>query len=466
VLRATKIAEEAGIPGVAVISSGFMSQARATAQAMGAPDLCIAEYPGVIPVDPEDKFSEKISTRVLPSVIDALEMEIAVSAPSMPEPGPRDIVFRGTPDAIQEYFEAREWTDGLPIVPPTRERVAKFLAWTERDSSEILGVLPPEFREATVWSVAVNGVMAGCRPEYMPVLVAAVEAIADPEFSLGDAGSTPGWEPLIVVSGEIAAALNFNSGGGNMRVGRRANVSIGRFLRLYMRNVAGFRLGTTDKASIGFTFNVAMAESEDAIQDLGWDPLRIDLGYGRNDNVVMVQSVVAISAPIYTGGVKPETLALPLLQHMTGTPGPYNYTAMVYGRWHPLIEMSPSVARTFAEAGWGKAEIRRHLFEHCKADARTLEHHQFHVGGQEFSFADLVQRGVAPAVYAESDDPNRKVPVLLREEWTNIVVAGDPARNQSRIYFNNHDQGTPIVRRVQLPTNWRERLAAAQPVKP
>ena len=124
--------------------------------------------------------------------------------------------------------------------------------------------------QATVWSVAVNGVMAGCRPEYMPILVAVVEAIADPEWRIQDAGATPGWEPLIVLSGPMVKRLGFNTGSGLMRMGSRPAASMGRFLRMYLRNVAGLRVppGTTDKGSIGSSFNVALAEDEDATRAL------------------------------------------------------------------------------------------------------------------------------------------------------------------------------------------------------
>ena len=459
-LRATKIAEESGVPGVAVIASGFMSQAKATARAMGAPDMGIVPYPGNIPLDSSDELADKVWNKVLPGVLDVLTSDASATATtqSNSEPGTRDIVFTGTLNAVQDYFEAREWSDGLPFLPPTREAVAEFLTWTTRDPAEIIGILPPEFREATVWSVAVNGVMAGCRPEYMPVLLAMVEAIADPAFKLEDAGCTPGWEPLAVVSGEIVEALGFNTGTGNMRIGRRANAAIGRFLRLYIRNVAGFRQGSTDKGSIGANFYMAMGENEAAVRALGWDPVRVDLGFGMDDNVVMVQSVVALSSPVYMGGTDPVTMMGPLVEYLQGTAGPFNYTAMMFSRYHPLVQMSPAIAEGFKKHGWGKQEVRQYLFERAKYKARWLEHYPLHAMGQEWKLADIVKRGAAPAVYAESDDPERMVPMLLKPEWTNIVLAGDPERNQARIYINNHEHAPPTAKRVVMPEGWRQRV--------
>lgn len=458
-LRATKIAEKAGVPGVAVIAQGFMGQAKATARAMGVPDMGIVPYPGNIPLDSSDELADKVWNKVLPGVLDVLSSEAAASADKKDaEPGPRDVVFSGTLAEVQDFFEAREWSDGLPFVPPTREAVTEFLAWTDRDPADIIGILPPEFREATVWSVAVNGVMAGCRPEYMPVLLAMVEAIADPAFKLEDAGCTPGWEPLAVVSGEIVAALDFNTGTGNMRIGRRANAAIGRFLRLYNRNVAGFRQGSTDKGSIGANFYMAMGENEAAVRALGWDPVRVDLGFGMNDNVVMVQSVVALSSPVYMGGTDPATMMAPLVEYLQGTAGPFSYTSMMFSHYHPLVQMSPAIAEGFKKHGWGKKEIQQYLFEHAQYKARWLEHYPLHSMGQEVTLAELVRRGAAPALYAESDDPERMVPMLLKPEWTNIVLAGDPERNQARIYINNHEHAPPTAKMVVLPADWKSRL--------
>jgi hypothetical protein len=458
VLRAAKIAEQSGVPGVAVIATGFLKQARATARAMGAADLGIVEYPGNVPMDTADQLADKVWESVLPGVVSVLSNDSAEKTPEAAEPTPRDVVFTGSLRAVQDYFDDREWSDGLPIVPPTREHVAEFLAWTDRDPDEVIGILPPEFREATVWSVAVNGVMAGCRPEYMPILLGIVEVISDPSVNLQDAGCTPGYEPLVVVSGEIVDALQFNTGVGNMKIGRRANASIGRFLRMYMRNVAGFRPGSTDKGSISYTFNVAMAENESAIKELGWEPVRVDLGFGREDNVVMVQSVITISSPVYNAGNDPVTMARPLVEYMAGAGGPHIYTAIMFAHNHPLVLMSPSVAQGFARHGWGKKEIRQYLFENTKYKARWLEHYPLHTFGNEVPLAELVKRGAADPLYAASDDPERMVPILLRPEWTNIVVAGDPERNQSRIYINYHRHIPPTARRIKLPADWRERL--------
>jgi hypothetical protein len=137
------------------------------------------------------------------------------------EPGPGDIVFEGDLDEVNRFFYENDWSDGLPIVPPTLERVAAFLRFADRPAETELGVLLPDKRRATVWNVAVNGVMAGCRPEYMPILVALIEAMADPRYGVEHSGNTPGAETLIILNGPIIKELGFNYEQGALRTACR-----------------------------------------------------------------------------------------------------------------------------------------------------------------------------------------------------------------------------------------------------
>jgi len=148
--------------------------------------------------------------------------------------------FPGTHEEIDALYQERGWTDGLPIVPPTESAVREFLRWTDRDPREVLGVLPPRQGEATVERIAANAVMAGCRPEYLPVILAGIEALADPLFNL-DAiqATTHPVAPLLVVNGPIAREIGLNAGYNAFGQGFRANVTIGRAIRLVLMNVGG-----------------------------------------------------------------------------------------------------------------------------------------------------------------------------------------------------------------------------------
>lgn len=456
-MRACIEAEKAGVPAVAVTSAGFTAMASVICQRLGHPFIPIAEFPGVPMTEGEDSFRSKVTGPLLNSIIDGLTRTISTdNMVETREPDAEEIVATGYLDVIEEEFVQRGWSDGLPIIPPTLARVKDFLRFTERDPGEVIGVLLPGARLATVWTVAVNGVMAGCRPEYMPILLSVVECLADPQFRLQDAGSTPGWEPLVIVSGPLANDLNFNSGSGVMRVGRQANTSIGRFTRLYMRNVAGLRIppDQTDKGSFGMSFNVALAEDERAIEDIDWPPFRADRGYPGLDTVITVQSVVAISQPIYSGGATAREHLHTLGWLFSSTMGPWSVLGLYYKAWHPLLAISPSVASVLAGAGYRKDDVRAYLQANSFMSAGQLERYAWEVGVTGVDLTRLVRDGALPSKYHESDDPNRLVPLILEAGDIGIVVAGDPGRNQSKVYVNNHVQGKPVSRPVRLPSNW------------
>jgi hypothetical protein len=449
-----EVSERAGVPAVGIFGREFHPMARLLAERFGLPPNRLAVYPGMMATDSAARLAEVASGQLTPQVVDGLTSEPARAAAEPPfetvdSEAHRAVVFRGSLDQIQEHFIEQGWSDGLPVIPPTPRRVEAFLRQGDRRPTEVLGVLAPEHREATVASVAANGVMAGCRPEYMPILLAIVECLSDPAFRIEDAGSTPGWEPLVIVSGPLVRTLNFNASTGVMRVGRQANTSVGRFVRLFMRNVAGLRIppGVTDQAGFGFTFNVAMAEDDDAIGSLGWPPFRADRGFALEDTVVTVQSVVNISSPIYTHGDDPIE-HLHVISHYLGRAIAPNVAvpSLKRGQGFHLLAMSPSIAAVFADHGMAKAEIADYLFEHTRTGAGFLEY----VGRQAtvFDLHELVAQGVLPADYARSGDPDRQVRVLLSPASLGIVVSGNPGRNQSRAYIGNHAQGIPTSRRI------------------
>lgn len=454
VIRACRAVDAAGIPTLALVSSGFIRQARSIARSLGIEHTWIAEYPGVIPNDTDEVFHSKIKDAVVPSLFEgfaAFEKGVTVAEAAAEQSwAPRDIVFRGTFDEVQDEFERQLWSDGLPVVPPTVERVEDFLRHTDRDPDEVLGTLLPANRQATIWSVAVNAVLAGCRPEYLPVLVALVEAMVEPRWRMEDAGCTPGWEPLVVVSGPIVDELGFNYGAGAMRMGRRSNTSVGRFARMYMRNVAGLLIppGDTDKAAIGLSMNVAMAENDAATLAVGWEPVRVERGFELSDSVVTAQSCLDISGPVYTGGNAEHQLAT-IAEAMTRTLGPWSYTSLVYQEAYALILMSPSVAEVLSEAGYSKGDVNQYMYENVHLSAGLLEDCSIGGGGNKVVLAELVAKGITPSHYADSDDPERQVPLLLRPDMVSIVVGGDAARNQNRIYVNNHAHGVPISKRIE-----------------
>ena len=461
-LRASAALERAGYPTVSIVSTGFLRQAEVVARGLGIDNLKIAHYPGTPMVDSSEELRRKVAAELLPQIVEGLTSRRAEERKDerVHEPAPRDIVFRGNLEAVNERFYEEMWTDGLPIFPPTVSHIERFLQYTDRAPDEVIGVCPPDNREATVWNIAVTGVMAGCRPEYMPVLLAVVEVITDAKFRVQDAGSTPGWEPLITVSGPIANELDFNSGASVMRIGRRANSSIGRFLRLILRNMAGFRFapGAGDKGSIAQNFFVALAENEEACTEIGWQPYSVDRGFKAGENVVTVQSVVSVSPPIYSGSDDPKEHARLLAEVIGQSCGYWSPVAMAYARYDPLIVMGPSIAKVFADHGWSKAAICQYLYENTWIQADDAERYAYYIGLTGFKLRNQVAKGLLPPEYCASDDPKRRVRVFISPDTIGIVIAGDPGRNQSKCYVSNHTQGPPVSRKVVLPRRWNELL--------
>ncbi|MFH1486164.1 MAG: hypothetical protein ABIH46_08845, partial [Chloroflexota bacterium] len=460
VVRAAAAAEKAGVRSVCIATSGFAQQAHAIAEALGIANLAVTEYPGVIMMDGKEELRRKVEEVLVNNVISGLTAPRGESRKPV-EPEARDIVFKGSLMEVQEFFYRNLWSDGLPILPPALAEVERFLMFTDHSPDDVLGVLLPENRQATVWNTAVNGVMAGCRPEYMPVLIAVVEAIADPEFRIEDAGSTPGWEPLIILNGPIIKELDFNCGSGVLRVGRQANTSVGRFLRLYMRNVAGLRIppGATDKGTFGYTFNVVLAENEDAVAEIGWQPFSVDRGFRAGENLVTVQSVASMSGACNSGGDTPES-HMEAIGEIIGR-GTIAYrmpSAAKEGVFHPLIAMSPSVAGVIARGGWTKDDVRQWLYKNVRVPAGLFEKLARHTGKTVFSFRRYVEEGLISRDFWQSDDTDRLIPAFLKPEWTGIVVSGDPGRNQSKGYAQNQKQGPPVSKKIELPAKWKQML--------
>jgi hypothetical protein len=458
VLRAAAVVEKLGIPTASIIGSGFLKQAEVVTRGLGLP-LAMGVYPGAPMVDSEEELRRKVEQELAPGLLRGLTGEAPRETAVAAEPGPGEVVFGGTFDEVQEHFHRQLWSDGLPVVPPTRERVEAFLRFTDRDPDDVIRAVPQEGREATVRSIAVNAVMAGCRPEYMPVLIAAIEAMFDPKYRIEDSGSTPGWEPVVIVSGPIARQLDFNCGQGMMRTGRQANTSVGRFVRLFLRNICGFRIppGAGDKGSIGQSFLVAMAENEEAAREIGWPTLAQDRGFKAGENVVTVRSVVAITSPIYSAGDRAGDHVQQWAELIGGSFTYWAHTGFKTGTWSPLIVAGPSIAKVVA-AEWSKDQVRQYLHENIKVTAERATHYARMTSTPTFNFEGLVKDGILPPEYTASGDPRRLVNVIIKPEMVEILVAGDPGRNQSRAYMSNHIQGPATSRRVELPRRWEALL--------
>jgi len=456
VLRASAVAEEAGVPSVSLTCEGFIGQAATTATGLGLPSLPVAIVPGHVDVQTVDELRANVLGVTVEGVVQGLTAA-PEKASELGEPEPGEVVFEGTPDEINRFFYENGWSDGLPIVPPTAARVEEFLRHTDRDGDEQLGVLLPDRRSATIRTIAINGVMAGCRPEYMPVLVALIEAMADPRYGVEHSGNTPGAETLIIINGPIIRRLGFNYQQGALRDGFQANTSIGRFWRLYLRNVAGFLPHKTDKGTFGNTWRVVLAENEDAIAKMGWTTIAQDQGLKAGDNAVTISRFTGGTVLASVFGTRPEQM-IPYLADGIARIVAWEVifaVGMSVGAQRPLLVLSPILAQTLARAGLSKQDVQRQLFQHARIPARQFERYTGEwtnlLRGRP-SLRDLVKRGRAAAVFAESDDPDRLVPVVEKAEDIMIAVSGDPLRTNAYVFAHNGILGYTTTKPIRLPT--------------
>ncbi|HZN24028.1 MAG TPA: UGSC family (seleno)protein [Burkholderiales bacterium] len=452
-LRASAAAEAAGIPSSTMVCDGFLGLAASTSVGLGVPNIAIATVPGHTGVQSKEELRGNILGVTIDEIIDNLTRE-PETATQETEPGAYDIVVKGGFEEVNRYFYEHALSDGLPVVPPTRERVEQFLRFTDRSPDEVLGILLPDSRAATIWSIAVNGVMAGCRPEYMPVLVALVEAMADPYYGVEHSGNTPGGETLIVLNGPIIKELGFNYTQGVMRDGFLPNTSVGRFWRLYLRNVAGFLPHKNDKATFGNTWRVVVAENEDVVKELGWEPLSVDMGYAAGDNTVTISRFTGGNHISSISGSTPEEM-LPYLADAVVRQ--YSWQLMFtvgqgMGTLRPLVLLGPIIARTIARWGWSKQQLKQYLYDHARLPARQYERIlRDWTMKPTWNLEEEVRLGRVPKAFFESSDPKRMVPLVWEPDDYMIVVTGDPARNSAYVFAHNGVLGYPVARKISAP---------------
>jgi hypothetical protein len=462
VLRVSAAAENIGVPSASIVCEGFLGQAKTLAPGLGFSTLPLAVIEGHVDALSKEQLRDVVLNQTLARVVNCLTGNAAGDALAN-EPSTSEVVFEGTFEQVNDHFYGNLWSDGLPIVPPTRERVEAFLKYTRRDPGEVIGVAHPDNRAVTIWNTAVNGVMAGCRPEYMPILIALMEVMTDPGYGNEHSGNTPGSEAQIVLNGPIIKELGFNYEQGALRDGVQANTTIGRFWRLCLRNLAGLLLHQNDKGTFGGTWRVVAAENEDTLREIGWDPLCVDNGLKEGGNAVTVAR--------FTGGNVLSTVvgntAEELLPYVADGLKKHTGWELIFtlglapGTFRPMVLMTPIIARTIANSGFSKADVRQFLFEQARIPAWLFEKYISGwtdlVPGKRTLF-DMAKLGKAPKMFAESRDPNRLVPIVLKPEDILITVTGDPLRTNCHILISNGMLGFPTTKKIELPENWLEMI--------
>jgi hypothetical protein len=269
-------------------------------------------------------------------------------------------------DTIEACYE-RGWSDGLPVVPPTQERVLAMLEGTTREADEVLGLMPSNLDVCTVEKVAINAVMAGCRPEYLPVVLAAIEAVLDEDYCLhGTLATTRFVGPVVIVNGPIAQRIGMNGKGNALGQGNRANATIGRAVQLAVRNIGGGKPQGIDRATLGNPGKLSYCFCEDE-EGSAWEPLTTDRGLAAGTNAVTVFSGYGLQGVIDDKARSPEELvqtfatSLHAVDNIHKIPGP-----------DCLLVICPEHERTLMEGGWDKARFHSEIMARMQIPAEQV----------------------------------------------------------------------------------------------
>ena len=281
-------AEVLGIPSVMIAAPGFVKQAKSAAASAGLSALCVAEYPGAFASHTREELLENTRKVLWPQVKEGLMggSRSCATADAQERVPP---AITGTLAEIQQIFLDSGWTDGLPIVPPTESAVAEFLRFTDLKPDHSLGAIPPAQRGVTVRHVAVNGAMAGCPPEFMPILLAFVEAMKDGDFRRTLA-STHAWTPYCWLNGPVARQLGFDCGQGE--INEPKNAQLGRFINLALLNLGGYRVKENRMGTFGYLMPWCLVEDEAAALKVGWKPYQMQRGYSIDDSTLTAASSI------------------------------------------------------------------------------------------------------------------------------------------------------------------------------
>lgn len=327
-------------------------------------------------------------------------------------------------EEINEYYYRQGWTDGLPIIPPTEARVAKMLSGTPRKPQEVLGEFAPSYSAATVEKLAINAVMAGCLPRYMPVIITAVEAMMEKQFNLyAMVITTHGANPLAIINGPIRQELEINSGYNVFGQGTRANAAIGRALRLVQVNIGGGIPGKVDRATQGSPakFSFCIAENEEKNP---WQPLHVERGFDQSVSTVTMLMAENPHNVQDEHSVNGRGILTTLASSMA-TQGSNN---VFYQSGEVLVVLCPEHADTLARSGFSKQDVRHYLWENAR-----IPKSKFPPERQKARFPQFKDKALIPVTAEEKD--------IL------IIVAGGAGKHSA--YCPNFGLSVSVTKQIK-----------------
>ena len=467
--------EKLGRPGVYVCTDNFVHDAESAAEDVGMPRVRIvtvqaADY---YRLRDTDEAIMPVAEAVIDKLIDGLRRPLTPEEESTePQKEPLDPITIEAETyelAVREFnqiFLDNQWGDGLPLLPPTREAVEAMLKGTSRSPDELIGTVAPKNGAATIEKIAVNSVMAGAKPEYLPVIIAAMEGITDPDYDdLHVMTSTGSFNFAIMVTGPIAQEINVNSGMGFLGYGWQANSTIGRALRLCLINMGRVWPGVNDMALVGRPSQQFYVFAENQ-QFSPWPPFHVTQGFKPEDSCVTISSVMGASSDLLGGGAvatwTPEEILDNVVSMMmrpragmaywkrgSSNPGPMKY----------ILFFEPALAMEFDQQGHTRESLQKLIYERASIPYEQL------IPAEIANIQPRIDSGEIPAdrvpVFKAGLKPGGRLPMLDRiEDIRIIVVGGIPSYSfamsfwREGLYAPTSDQ-TKLIRGATLTKSGR-----------
>jgi len=407
---------------VLLANNGFVADAHSAASSKGMPGIRVIGTP----IACESTVAAEINEGVvgaMPGIVEALTKPLTPEEKSPKQQNaklPR-YAFKGTLEEVNRYFYGKGWTDGLPIVPPTEKAVAEMLTGTDLPADHIVAKVIPKLGKATVEKIAVNAVMAGALPTYMPVLIAAVQAVSDPKtrFDTFEV-STGSWAPFLTINGPIRNDVNVNCSSGSLSPGNIANAAIGRALGLIVKNIGGARKAIEDMGVIGNPgkYTLVIGEHEEASP---WESLSVERGFKKEDSTLTV-----FFPNTFIQTIPGETNAKGILTALSG---------MGAGGMSCLIVI-PSWAKVLSGEGYTKQKVKEYIAEHYTSPFAALP------GAQTTA------------------RPKMDIDNLM------ILVAGGPGSFMALLRSVGGFENALVTKKIELPKNWDKLVAKYKGIVP
>lgn len=414
--------EKKRIPTVEIITKPFINDAQASADLFGIPHMRRVVVPHPVANLSEQDIERNIS-EVLDEIVNGLTSPLLAEEmkTGLLKPSPRDrIVFEGTFEQVQKKFVEHGMSDGLPVIPPTEENLKKMLSRTSHHPDEIIGVMPPENLEVTVEKVAINGIMAGCLPEHMPVLLAIAEALTDPKLGVDiGARSTNSFAFWGLVNGPVAEEISMNSGTNALGPGNHANATIGRAIRLFINNLGGAQPGINDMSSQGnaLKFGFSFAENE---KESPWTALHVERGFKPEESAVTLFKSMGFRTTDRSIGV-PQIGLRSIAWSAENIGGVFGYSP----HRGIVVLLDPLLAKQFAEQGLSKKDIKEYLWLSLRRTVREWK--------ESYSYSVDLRANLYPKWYVDLP-PEVMIPKFDSPDRITIVVVGGQNNPVYQIY--------------------------------